>query len=80
MSTQSAQGRTYLRVGGEVFPVYGDELRGWSPRAADFGGHQVPPRFVYTSLDELFFALVNLVTAPRDAATRDFVSGRQPIA
>ena len=80
MSMQSAQGRTYLRVGGDVFPVYGDELRGWSPRAADFGSHQAPPRFVYTSLDELFFALVNLVTAPRDAATRDFVSGRQPIA
>ena len=80
MSTQSVQGRTYLRVGGEVFAVYGDELRGWSPRAADFGSHQAPPRFVYTSLDELFFALVNLVTAPRDAATRDFVSGRQPIA
>ena len=75
MSTQSAQGRTYLRVGGDVFPVYGDELRGWSPRAADFGSHQAPPRYVYTSLDELFFALVNLVTAPRDE-----VSGRQPIA
>ena len=72
---QGAQGRTYLRVGGEVFPVYGDELRGWSPRAADFGSHQAPPRFVYTSLDELFFALVNLVTAPRDC-----VSGREPRA
>ena len=61
---QSAQGKTYLRVGGDVFPVYGDELRGWSPRAADFGTHhQAPPRFVYTSLDELYFVLVNLCTA-----------------
>jgi len=75
MSMPSAQGRTYLRVGGDVFPVYGDELRGWSPRAADFGSHQAPPRYVYTSLDELFFALVNLVTAPRDS-----VSGRVPSA
>ena len=68
---QSAQSRTYLRVGGDVFPVYGDELRGWSPRAADFGTHQAPSRFVYTSLDELYFVLVNLITP-----TRDGVSGR----
>jgi hypothetical protein len=52
--------RTYLRVGGEVFPVYGDALRGWSPRADDF--HDVPlaSPYVYGSLEELFFALVNL--------------------
>jgi hypothetical protein len=67
---QSQQGKTYLRVGGDVFPVYGDELRGWSPRAADFGSPQAPPRFVYTSLDELYFVLVNLCTS------RDFVSPR----
>jgi len=67
---QSAQGKTYLRVGGDVFPVYGDELRGWSPRAADFGNHQAPPRFVYGSLDELYFVLVNLCTS------RDYVSAR----
>ena len=30
--------RTYLRIGGDVFPVYGDDVRGWSPRAADFHG------------------------------------------
>jgi hypothetical protein len=67
---QSQQGKTYLRVGGDVFPVYGDELRGWSPRAADFGSPQAPPRFVYTSLDELYFVLVNLGTS------RDAVSAR----
>jgi hypothetical protein len=60
---QGAQGQTYLRVGGDVFPVYGDELRGWSPRAADFGGHGASPTFVYTSLDELYFVLVNLCVA-----------------
>jgi hypothetical protein len=68
---QSAQGKTYLRVGGDVFPVYGDELRGWSPRAADFGSHQAAaPRFVYGSLDELYFVLVNLCTS------REYVSDR----
>ncbi len=52
--------RTYLRIGGEVFPVYGDTLRGFSPMAADVGGAS---RFVYESLDELYFALVNLWVA-----------------
>lgn len=66
---QSAQGRTYLRVGGDVFPVYGDELRGWSPRADDFGTQKkAPPRFVYGSLDELYFVLVNLCTARESGA------------
>jgi hypothetical protein len=58
------EGRTYLRVGGEVFPVYGDELRGWSPRADDFRDVQAGPPYVYASLEELFFALVNLCTGP----------------
>ena len=55
---------TYLRVGGEVFPVYGDELRGWSPRADDFGGATQGSPYVYASLEELFFALVNLTSSP----------------
>ena len=29
---------TYLRVGAGVYPVYGDDVRGWSPRADDFQG------------------------------------------
>ncbi len=57
-------GQTFLRVGGEVFPVYGDELRGWSPRADDFTGEFLAAAaaapWVYGSIDELFFALVNL--------------------
>jgi hypothetical protein len=56
--------KTYLRVGGEVFPVYGDELRGWSPRADDFVDMVTVSPYVYTSLEELFFALVNLCTQP----------------
>jgi len=57
------EGRTYLRVGGEVFPVYGDELRGWSPRADDFDALMACSPYVYASLDELFFALVNLCSS-----------------
>src|SRR6185295_18932349 len=29
--------RTYLRIGAAVYPVYGDDFRGWSPRPDDFG-------------------------------------------
>jgi hypothetical protein len=53
---------TYLRVGRGVNPVYGDALRGWSPRADDLHGPhaEAAQAFRYGSLDELFFALVNL--------------------
>lgn len=56
--------RTYLRIDGQVFPVYGDAVRGWSPRADDFRDSPTAPPYVYASLDELFFALVNLCTQP----------------
>ena len=56
---------TYLRIGGDVLPVYGDALRGWSPRADDFRGLTACSPYVYASLDELFFALVNLSAVPR---------------
>ena len=56
--------RTYLRVGREVFPVYGDPLRGWSPTADDFRDALLSVPFAYGSLDELFFALVNLCVGP----------------
>ena len=59
---------TYLRVGAEVFTVYGDELRGWSLRAGDFRGLAPCSPYVYTSVEELFFALVNLCAA--DSLTR----------
>ncbi|HYV56066.1 MAG TPA: hypothetical protein VE911_00915 [Candidatus Nitrosopolaris sp.] len=55
--------RTYLRVGGEVFPVYGDELRGWSLRPGDVSGLTACSPYAYASLEELFFALVNLRVA-----------------
>ena len=61
---------TYLRVGRGVYPVYGDALRGWSPRADDLHGPdaEAAQAFRYGSLDELFFALVNLwVTATSHA-------------
>ena len=60
--------RTFLRVGGQVFPVYGDVVRGWSPRPDDFWGLVARSPYVYESLDELFFALVNLCTGPRGEA------------
>jgi len=59
---------TYLRIGGDVFPVYGDKLRGWSPRADDFRGLTACSPYVYASLDELFFALVNLCAGPSGEA------------
>jgi len=60
-----AAGRTFLRIGREVFPVYGDDVRGWSPRAGDFRGLAACSPYVYASVDELFFALVNLCVGPR---------------
>ncbi|HJQ83801.1 MAG TPA: hypothetical protein VKA21_06990 [Candidatus Binatia bacterium] len=43
-------------------------MRGWSPRAADFHGVRPCSPFLYASVDELFFALVNLCTGPRGDA------------
>ena len=60
---KSAAERTYLRIGGEVFPVYGDAMRGFSPLAADIRDVGVESLWVYESLDELYFALVNLCLA-----------------
>jgi hypothetical protein len=66
--------RTYLRIGAAVYPVYGDDLRGWSLRADDFGSVLAVTPWVYGSIDEIFFALVNLSTQASGAgrrATRD---------
>lgn len=62
-------GRTWLRVGAGVYPVYGDDLRGWSPEPLDFRGLAASP-FVYASLEELFFALVNLTVSGGEARRR----------
>lgn len=59
----SAAPPVYLRVGAGVYPVYGDDVRGWSPRPDDFHGTVASSPFVYASIDELFFALVNLCVA-----------------
>ena len=55
--------RTYLRIGAAVYPVYGDDVRGWSLCADDFGAVLAATPWVYGSIDEIFFALVNLVNA-----------------
>jgi hypothetical protein len=48
-----------LQVGLEVFPVYGDERSGWSMDPVDLAPDM--PRWLrYDSLEELFFALINL--------------------
>jgi len=62
--------RTYLRIGAGVYPVYGDELRGWSLRADDFGAVLAATPWVYGSIDELFFALVNLCAEASGAGRR----------
>ena len=68
LNGERASARTFLRIGREVFPVYGDDVRGWSPRAGDFRGLAACSPYVYASVDELFFALVNLCTGPRGDA------------
>ena len=62
--------RTYLRIGAAVYPVYGDEVRGWSLRADDFGSVLAVTPWVYGSIDEIFFALVNLSTQARGIGRR----------
>ncbi|MBI4517766.1 MAG: hypothetical protein HY699_18325 [Deltaproteobacteria bacterium] len=56
-----------MKIGLEVFPVYGDEASGWSVDPVDLvPGH--PLAYRYGSLDELFFALVNLNLSPEGHA------------
>ena len=56
-----------LKIGLEVFPVYGDEQTGFSVDPGDLYPH-MPIWFRYQSLDELFFALVNLNVGPEGQA------------
>ena len=56
-----------LKVGLEVFPVYGDERSGWSMDPVDLAP-EAPKWARYESLDELFFALLNLNVAPEGRA------------
>ena len=56
-----------LQIGLEVLPVYGDEQLGWSLEAGDLYP-QTPSWFRYGSIDEIFFALVNLNICPEGQA------------
>lgn len=56
-----------LKVGMEVFPVYGDERSGWSMDPIDLTP-DTPKWLRYDSLDELFFALLNLNVTPEGQA------------
>lgn len=56
-----------LKVGLEVFPVYGDERSGWSMDPIDLTP-DTPKWLRYDSLDELFFALLNLNVMPEGRA------------
>ena len=56
-----------VKVGLEVFPVYGDERSGWSMDPIDLAP-ETPKGVRYASLDELFFALVNLNFSPEGQA------------
>jgi hypothetical protein len=56
-----------LQVGTEVFPVYGDEGNGWSMDPIDLTP-ETPKWLRYDSIDELFFALLNLNVAPEGQA------------
>jgi hypothetical protein len=56
-----------LKVGLEVFPVYGDEGVGWSMDPFDLNP-EAPKWLRYDSIDELFFALLNLNVASEGEA------------
>ncbi len=56
-----------LKVGLEVFPVYGDDLSGWSMDPIDLAPN-TPKWHRYDSIEELFFALVNLNVSPEGQA------------
>lgn len=56
-----------LQVGLEVFPVYGDEVLGFSMESEDLNPDV--PRFLrYNTLEELFFALINFNLSPEGEA------------
>ena len=45
-----------LQIGSEIVPVYGDDSSGWSFEP----GIQMTRMPVYSTIDEIFFALVNM--------------------
>ncbi len=56
-----------MKVGLEIFPVYGDERSGFTVDSAERHA-QTPQWCRYRSLEELFFALVNLHNCPEGNA------------
>ena len=62
-----AVGARLLRVGAEVVPVYGDDESGWSVDPGDLYP-QTPVAYRFRSVDELFFALVNMKVCPEGKA------------
>ena len=67
VAVQVAVNAQLMKIGLEVFPVYGDETSGFSVDPGDLYP-QMPAWFCYGSLDELFFALVNLNVGPEGQA------------
>jgi len=66
-SSEVAVNARLLQVGLEVFPVYGDDKSGWSLDPGDLFP-RMPMWFRYQSIDEIFFALVNLNVGPEGRA------------
>ncbi len=48
-----------VKIGSDVFAVYGDDVCGWSTDPRDLYP-EVPTGFRYRTFAELFFALVNM--------------------
>ena len=67
VQSQVAVNAQLMKIGLEVFPVYGDESSGFSVDPGDLYP-RMPAWFRYGSLDELFFALVNLNVGPEGRA------------
>ncbi len=61
ISTQApfASNGRLMKIGNEIFAVFGNDECGWSVDPGDLGP-DVPVWCRYRSRDELFFALVNL--------------------
>jgi len=56
-----------LTVGSETVPVYGDDESGWSVDPGDLYP-ATPVAYRFRSVDELYFALLNLKLCPEGRA------------
>jgi hypothetical protein len=55
----SAAHTRVVKIGADIFLVYGDDFSGWSLDPRDLYS-QVPQTYRYGTFEELFFALVNM--------------------